>query len=137
MPIDYNEFKRGFEALTLEAPDDSLIDYNEFKRGETHGSWEQIIFQILGDGKAYSLSELETEVGIISLDVQKFIKDDKYRLAIGDYIHDDWLFRHTLNEMVEEGRIASKLVYIVFGKTKDKTKDKIEQYYVRKDLFKK
>lgn len=103
------------------------IDYDKFKRGETDSSWEQIVFQVLGDGRAYSFSELKNEIGMISPKRNNFATDHEYQLAIITSMLDEMSFRETLNKMEKEGRIISKYISLASGKN--------ETYYMRKDLI--
>lgn len=106
------------------------IDPNEFNNGKTHNSWEEIVYQILGDGKAYSLDELAKEVGIISPEINKSKKQPSYvqYIKLTQYSLDRLRFELTLNNMEENGIIISKYVNLAGGKS--------EIYYMRKDLLK-
>lgn len=70
------------------------ISADEFKNGETRNSREEIVYQILGDGKAYSLKELMDEVGIIMPKTKDSLKSILYSL-------DTITFKTTLDSMIE------------------------------------
>lgn len=97
------------------------ISDDEFNRGKTRNSNEEIVLQILGDGKAYSLSELKHEVGIIE-------PKSNGPVEISVYILNGMAFKSALDDMVKVGKLESKQV-----KTKGGSSD---IYYKRKDLLK-
>ncbi len=106
------------------------IKPREFKNGETKNSWEQIVYQILGDGQAYSLSELTEEVGIMSPKLNKTNKGQitaTKNLELIEYMLKKINFESTLNEMEADGRIVSKYVSQSNGSS--------IRYFMRKDLF--
>ena len=106
------------------------INPSEFNSGETNNSWEQIVYQILGDGKAYSLDELATEVGIISPEKKpnkSQVNPDEF-FELVNYTLDKHTFKLTLDKMVEDGRIISKYVSQKDGNS--------NLYYMRNDIQK-
>jgi hypothetical protein len=105
------------------------IPPSEFKNGETKNSWEQIVYQILGDGQAYSLSDLTEEVGIISPKLNMTNKGQitaTENLELIEYMLKKFDFESRLNEMVDDGRIVSKYVSQSNGSS--------IRYFMRKDL---
>jgi len=97
------------------------ISLDEFKKGETQNSREEIVYQLLGDGKAYSLTELENKVGIIRPKTKDPI--DTIR-----YISEEWSFRLDLDKMILDGRIVSKQI--------DGENGTLNTYYMRKEFLK-
>jgi len=98
------------------------ISLDEFKKGETRNSREEIVYQLLGDGKAHSSTELENEVGIIQPKTNSSIDRSLYMLEGISFEH------ITLDRMIEDGRIVSKSVH-----GKDGT---LNTYYMRKEFVK-
>jgi len=96
------------------------ISKDEFNRGETRNSYEEIVYQILVDGNAYSLGELEQEVGIAP--------KSKDPIDLGLYILNGFVFKLDLDDMVKAGKLVSKEVKTKSGGS--------NTYYMRKDLLK-
>lgn len=93
------------------------ISRDEFNKGEVRGSWEDIIIQILSDGKAYSLDELAEEIighKPNSKNPQEFLLYNLNELNLS----------MTLNSMILDGRIVSREV-------RDKN-NKTNRYYMKK-----
>jgi len=97
------------------------ISPDEFKKGETLNSWEEIIYELLGDGNAYSLTELENELGIVEP------KTDNQEEIIS-YILKERSLVLTLIIMKLDGRLVSKQISVKNGKT--------DTYYMRKEFLK-
>jgi len=97
------------------------ISLDEFKRGETQNSREEIVYQLLGDGKAYSLTELENEVGIIR-------PKTKDTTDTTHYTWEELSFRLDLVKMIQDGRIVSKQI--------DGENGALNTYYMRKEFVK-
>jgi len=97
------------------------ISPDEFKKGETLNSWEEIIYELLGDGNAYSLTELENELGIVEP------KTDNQEEIIS-YILKERSLVLTLIIMKLDGRLISKQISVKNGKT--------DTYYMRKEFLK-
>jgi len=97
------------------------ISPDEFKKGETLSSWEEIIYELLGDGNAYSLTELENELGIVEP------KTDNQEEIIS-YILKERSLVLTLIIMKLDGRLISKEISVENGKT--------DTYYMRREFLK-
>jgi len=98
------------------------ISPDEFKKGETKNSREEIVYQLLGDGMAHSLTELENEVGIIRPKTNEPIN------TTFTYGLDKWSFRLDLDRMERDDRIVSKQIHDKDGS--------VNIYYMRKEFLK-
>lgn len=109
------------------------ITPEEFKRGETRGSWEDLAYNMLGDGKAHTLSEIEKEIGIGEKNIKlpPNATDEQKMITLLNALSnvlDSWNFEQKLDAMEKEGRIMSRYIKDKNGKT--------NKYYIRTDFYK-
>ena len=104
------------------------ITPDEFKKGEARGSWEDLTYIILSDGKAYLQSELEKELGIGQKNIESppNASDEQKMITSLNALSNElnsWNFEQKLQAMEKEGKIMSRYVKDKNGKT--------NEYYMR------
>lgn len=109
------------------------ITPEEFKRGKVKGSLEDLILDVLSDGNAYTLSELEKELGIGQRE-EHYLSDATYEELLNgiknsaNNLSNSLIFFYKLEDMTKEGKIKSAYV-----EDKDGLKN---TYYMRTEIHK-